>query len=377
MDCMITDQKIKEIKVHVINIPAKAVHSHGSGDVANINSVIVQITTDSGLTGWGEAAPWPVFTGTVEANAAALHNYIKPKIIGKNPLNVEAHLTMADNILVHCSEAKAALEVALLDIVGQTTKLPIVELFGGRHCNSIPLSFSVANQNFETDLEDISRLYNEGIRLFKLKTGFNEHSFDLMRLEKLRKIYEDKISLRVDYNQGLKAYNAIRVLKDIESFKPDFIEQPVKKNEIEALAEITRIIDTPIMADESVFNPREAFIAAKMRVADIFSLKIMKSGGIRRAIEVASIARAAGISVYGGCMFETGIASTAGAHLMAAIPDLTLGCEFYMPTYYLQEDILNKPFQVHEGQVIIPTKPGLGVEVNLDVLSKYRVSLFS
>ena len=374
---MITDQKIKEIKVHVINIPAKAVHSHGSGDVANINSVIVQITTDSGLTGWGEAAPWPVFTGTVEANAAALHNYIKPKIIGKNPLNVEAHLTMADNILVHCSEAKAALEVALLDIVGQTTKLPIVELFGGRHCNSIPLSFSVANQNFETDLEDISRLYNEGIRLFKLKTGFNEHSFDLMRLEKLRKIYEDKISLRVDYNQGLKAYNAIRVLKDIESFKPDFIEQPVKKNEIEALAEITRIIDTPIMADESVFNPREAFIAAKMRVADIFSLKIMKSGGIRRAIEVASIARAAGISVYGGCMFETGIASTAGAHLMAAIPDLTLGCEFYMPTYYLQEDILNKPFQVHEGQVIIPTKPGLGVEVNLDVLSKYRVSLFS
>ena len=64
---MTTDQKIKEIKVHVINIPAKAVHSHGSGDVANINSVIVQITTDSGLTGWGEAAPWPVFTGTVEA----------------------------------------------------------------------------------------------------------------------------------------------------------------------------------------------------------------------------------------------------------------------------------------------------------------------
>ena len=78
----------------------------------------------------------------------------KTLIIGKNPLNVEAHLTMADNILVHCSEAKAALEVALLDIVGQTAKLPIVELFGGRHCNSIPLSFSVANQNFETDFFD-------------------------------------------------------------------------------------------------------------------------------------------------------------------------------------------------------------------------------
>ena len=105
--------------------------------------------------------------------------------------------------------------------------------------------FSVANQNFETDLEDISKLYNDGVRIFKLKTGFSDHSFDLMRLEKLRKLYDDKISLRVDYNQGLKAYNAIRTLKDIESFKPEFIEQPVKKNEIEALSEITRIIDSP------------------------------------------------------------------------------------------------------------------------------------
>ena len=374
---MIDKHKIKDIKVHVISIPAKAVHSHGSGDVGSINSVILEISTDSGLTGWGEAAPWPVFTGTVEANAAALHKYIKPKLIGKNPFNVEKHLTMADNILVHCAEAKAALEVALLDIVGQATNLPIVELFGGRHCDSIPLSFSVANQNFETDLEDISKLYNDGVRIFKLKTGFSDHSFDLMRLEKLRKLYDDKISLRVDYNQGLKAYNAIRTLKDIESFKPEFIEQPVKKNEIEALSEITRIIDSPIMADESVFNAREAFIGAKLRIADIFSLKIMKSGGIRRAIEVASIARSVGISVYGGCMFETGIASTAGTHLMAAIPDLTLGCEFYMPTYYLQEDILNQPFPVQKGHVHIPTKPGLGIEVNLDVLSKYRINLLS
>ena len=97
----------------------------------------------------------------------------------------------------------------------------------------------------------------------------------------------------------------------------------------------------------------------------------------RRLVLFLHGSRSAGISVYGGCMFETGIASTAGTHLMAAIPDLTLGCEFYMPTYYLQEDILNQPFPVQKGHVQIPTKPGLGIEVNLDVLSKYRINLLS
>ena len=123
-----------------------------------------------------------------------------------------------------------------------------------------------------------------------------------------------------------------------------------------------------------MFDPRDALVAAKMELADLFSLKIMKSGGIRRALEVAAIARAAGIGVYGGCMFETGIAHAAGTHLMAAIPDLELGCEFYMSTYYLQEDILAEPFPVRNGQVQVPTGPGLGVDVDRARLERFTVT---
>jgi muconate cycloisomerase len=125
------------------------------------------------------------------------------------------------------------------------------------------------------------------------------------------------------------------------------------------------------MADESVFNSREAFIGAQMRIADVFSLKIMKSGGLRRALNVAAIARSAGIGVYGGCMFETGIAHAAGAHLMAALPELGLGCEFYMATYYLIEDILSEPFPVRNGYVHVPSGPGLGVDVDAARLEKH------
>ena len=213
------------------------------------------------------------------------------------------------------------------------------------------------------------------MRILKIKTGFRDHAFDRMRLEKLRALYGDELSLRIDYNQGLRAVDAIRTLRDLECFGLTFMEQPVKRHERAALAEITRALDTPVMADESVFDPREAMEGVSMRLADIFALKIMKSGGIRRSLEVAAIAHLGGIDVYGGCMFETGIAHAAGAHLMAALPDLHLGCEFYMSSYYLKEDILAEPFPVRDGMVHVPDGPGLGVAVDPDRLAKYRTLL--
>ena len=366
---------IAGLRVHVVKLPVRAVHAHGSGDVSAVHSVILEIATDSGLTGWGEASPWPVFTGTPEASAGALHVHLRPHLMGQDPVQVERHLTMADRAVVGCPEAKAALETALLDIVGQIAGLSVAELLGGHHRHAIPLSCTIANPDFESDLDDVRRLHADGVRILKLKTGVREHAFDRMRLDRLRGLYGDAMSLRVDYNQGLRAVDAIRTLRDLEAFRLDFIEQPVRGHERAALAAIARALDTPVMADESVFGPSDAMAGAAMRVADIFSLKIMKSGGLRRALEVAAIARTAGIDVYGGCMFETGIAHAAGAHLMAALPDLHLGCEFYMSTYYVREDILAEPFPVRDGMVHVPSGPGLGVAVDPGRLAKYRTDL--
>ena len=375
MDRAARRQKIEALRVHLVDLPVRAVHSHGSGDVAGIRSVLLEVTTDGGLTGWGEASPWPVFTGTAEGNAAALHVHLRPHLLGADPVQVEKHLATAEAVVVGCPEAKAALETALLDVVGQMAGLSIAELVGARHRAAVPMSFSVANPDFDADLDDVARLYEDGVRLFKLKTGFADHAFDRMRLEKLRDRYGDALSLRVDYNQGLRATDAIRTLRDLESFGLTFIEQPVKRHERAALAAITRALDTPIMADESVFDAREALVGVQMGIADVFALKIMKSGGIRRALEVAAIARLGGVDVYGGCMFETGVAHAAGAQLMAALPDLHLGCEFYMSTYYAREDVLAEPFPVRGGLVHVPEGPGLGVAVDPERLAKYRTDL--
>ncbi|MEM0945934.1 MAG: enolase C-terminal domain-like protein [Pseudomonadota bacterium] len=370
-----TDQRIAEMRVHCLSIPAKAVHSHGSGDVAAINVALCELRTDSGLTGWGEASPWPVFTGTLEGSAAALHTHLRPVVLGRDPVLVDPIMTAAERALVGHTEAKAALECALLDLVGQIAELPVSELLGGRHRDSIPLSFSIANPDFDADLDDVAAMWDAGVRIYKIKTGFSDHRFDLMRLEKLRARYGEEIRLRIDYNQGMRAYDAIRRIKDLEAFAPEFVEQPVRMFEREALAEITRAVDVPIMADESVMDTRDAFRGAALRMADIFSLKIAKSGGMRRCLEIAAIARAAGIEVYGGCMFETSIAHTAGAHLMAAVPELVLGCEFYMSTYYAKADIAVDPFPVRNGDVHVPTAPGLGTAPDPDMLDRYRTEL--
>jgi muconate cycloisomerase len=370
---MTRNHKIQAGRVHIVDIPVTETHSHGSGDVDSVKSVILELATDTGITGWGEASPWPVFTGTPEGNASALRNYFIPAITGRNPFDVEVILAEADKQVVHCSEAKAALETALLDIMGKALELPIYDLLGGCHRDRVRLSFSIANPDFDQDLAKAERLFDDGIRIFKLKTGFKDHAFDLMRLEKLRENYQDQLDLRIDYNQGLSAHEALPRLRDFESFRLSFIEQPVPRDNLEAMAHFTRVLTTPIMADESVFNPREALIGAQMRLADIFSLKIMKSGGLRRALEIAAIAKSAGIGAYGGCMFETGIAHAAGAQLMAALPELSLGCEFYMANYYLTEDILTDPFPVRDGHVHIPSGPGLGVDVDRARLEKYAV----
>ncbi len=371
----VTDHRIARFRVHVMHVPARATHSHGSGDVSGINAALLELSTDTGLTGWGEASPWPVFTGTVEGSAAALCTHLRPHVVGADPVQVERLMHVADTVLVGHSEAKAALECALLDLAGQIAGLSIAEMVGGISRTEVGLSFSVANPDFDADLDDVARIWEDGVRLFKLKTGFKDRGFDLMRLERLRALYGDQIGLRIDYNQGLAAHDAIRAVRDLEAFRPDFVEQPVKRHERAALAAIAHAVDVPVMADESVFGVIDALEGARMRIADIFSLKIMKSGGIRRCLEVAAIARAAGIGVYGGCMFETSIAHAAGMHLMAALPELNLGCEFYMSTYFASADIAEPTLPISEGKVRLPQGAGLGVRPDPDALARHRIEL--
>jgi muconate cycloisomerase len=374
----VSNLAIRALTVHTVRLPVRIRRRHGVGDVQDaITNVILRLDTDAGITGFGEAAPWPVFTGTAEASAAALHVHLRPLLIGADPFRVEALLDEADRLLVGHPEAKAAMEAALLDLKGKALGVSVADLLGGRVRDEIPLSFSLANPDLEQDVATAKALHAEGIRLFKVKTGFAGHRADLERLERFRTELPDDVDLRVDYNQGLEPWDAIRRLKEVEAFRPTFIEQPVPGGQIAAMAAITRALDTPIMADESVFTPADALRVVQAQAADLFSIKVMKHGGALRARAVAAIAEAAGIACYGGDMFESGLGHAAGAQLIAATRNITLGCEFYQARFFLTEDLLSEPFPIANGKVQVPSGPGLGVEIDEDRLARYTIARYA
>jgi muconate cycloisomerase len=358
--------RIEKMTVFTVVLPVRSRRDHGIGAVAGeIKNVLVKLETADGVAGWGEASPWAAFTGTAEAAAAALDGHLRAVVVGRPAAHVTRIMADANAILVGNWEAKAALEMALYDVRGRELTVSVSDLLGGRFRDHIPLSVSIANPDFDEDLELADRIVADGVRLFKIKTGVAGHAFDLKRLETLKQRFPE-VEIRVDYNQGLTPLEALRYVPDIDKFEPGFIEQPVPAENWEVMKTLRGKIRSPLVADESVFTPAEAFKAAREGIADAFSVKIMKSGGMRRGQEIAAIAAANGMPCYGGDMFETGLAHLAGTHMCAATANISLGCEFYQATYYLETDLLQLPFPATDGRVTVPTGPGLGIAVDED-----------
>ena len=369
-----TDQNITGFDLWYLSLPVVSARDHGIGRVDGACEVVVlRLTSEGGETGWGEASPWVVFTGSPEASYAALDRYIRPLVLGRKVGDREKIMLDADRAVAHCTEAKAALDTALLDLAGHISKQPIHQLLGGKCRDAIPLSVSLANPDFAQDRALLDSLREDGVRIVKLKTGFRDHAFDVMRLETLAQDYPE-FAVRVDYNQGLDPEDALARVRDVATFRPDFIEQPVRAPLYDLMAQIREAIDVPLLADESVFGPEDMSRALREGICDGVSVKLMKSGGFARAQAVANMAASHGLGAYGGDMFEAGIAHLAGTHLIAATQAIDLGCEFYQARYYLAEDILETPFPCDGGHVQVPDVPGLGIRPDLDKLNHYCIS---
>jgi len=203
------DEKIVAMDVWHLAIPVNSRRDHGIGTVADtIEVVIVKLTGESGKTGYGEASPWSVFTGTPEANYAGLDRYLRPVVVGSRLGDWRMTMARCARQVVHCFEAKAALETAFLDLAGHCVNKPAWALLGEQCRETIPMSVSIANPDFDEDRTLLSRIYDDGIRLIKFKTGFKDHAFDMMRVSWAKKEFPE-MNIRIDYNQGLEVDEAM------------------------------------------------------------------------------------------------------------------------------------------------------------------------
>lgn len=355
---------VERIRLFFIESPIKMARLQGVGNVkGTVKRVLLEVTASDGIAGWGEAAPWEVFTGTAEAAYAALDVYLRPVLLGRPVRRVRETMALLDRALVGHAEAKVAIEMALLDIVGKSSGLSVADLLGGRVRDRIPLSFSIADPDFAADLDRMRAMVPAGNTIYKVKTGVKPHGEDLAHLEAMRAEFGDSIDLRLDYNQALQPFGAIKILRDVDAFAPTFIEQPVPRNNLEAMASFVAALDTPILADESCFDARDLMEIIRLGAANAISVKLMKAGGLFKAQDIMAIADTAGLPGYGGTLWEGGIGLAAGTHLIAATPGISLGCEFYMPHHVLTEDVLEERIANERGHVVVPEGPGLGIRV--------------
>jgi muconate cycloisomerase len=356
---------VERIRLFLIESPIKMTRLQGVGNVkGTVKRVLLELTASDGTVGWGEAAPWEVFTGTPEAAFAAVDVYLRPVLIGRPIRRIRETMALLDKTLVGHAEAKVAIETALFDILGKQTGLSVADLLGGRVRDTIPLSFSIADPDFAADLDRMRTMVAAGNVIYKVKTGVKPHREDLAHLETMRAEFGDSIDLRLDYNQALQPFGAIKILRDVDRFRPTFIEQPVPRPHLAAMASFAAALDTPILADESCFDAQDLVEIVRLQAADAISVKLMKCGGLLKAQSLMAIADTAGLPGYGGTLWEGGIGLAAGTHLIAATPGISLGCEFYMPHHVLTEDVLEQRIPHRDGHVVVPDGPGLGITVN-------------
>jgi muconate cycloisomerase len=355
---------LDRLRLFLVESPIKMARAQGVGSVrGSVKRVLIELTTRCGITGWGEAAPWEVFTNTPESAFSALDVYFRPVVLGHPARRLRELMAKLDRAVTGCTDAKAGLEMAVLDILGKAQGVSVADLLGGRVRDAIPLSFSIADPDFAADLERMRAMVPAGNRLFKVKTGVKPHAEDMAHLEAIRDAFGDTVDLRLDYNQALEPFRAMTVLRDVDRFRPTFIEQPVPRRHLDAMAGFAAALDTPILADESCFDATDLLEVVRRQAADAISVKLMKCGGMLAAQRMMAIADTAGLPGYGGTLWEGGIALAAGTQMIAATPGISLGCEFYMPHHVLTEDVLEERIPNRDGAVVVPPGPGLGISV--------------
>jgi len=359
---------IERIEVYSVTLRYREPFRIAPGASTESHNTVVKILTDYEVVGWGESSPSQRVTGENPETVVEALDKIVPKLIGMCPLRIEQDIELMDSIVEGNPSAKAAVDMALHDILGKTGRKPLFMLMGG-YRTEVLTDITLGIKSPKEMAKDAVRAVNKGFKALKVKVGVNPTE-DFERIKLIRKAVGDNIDVRLDANQGWTPKQAIEVLNKIEKFNIQFAEQPVPAEDLKGLVKVRKNSPIPIMADESVHSPEDALRLIMAEAVDLINIKLMKCGGILKGRKIADVAEAAGIPCMIGCMGESEIGIAAGAHLAAAVKNIQYAD--------LDSDILLKDKLVKKGGVkvknsmrIFPKRHGLGIgELNWKLLGK-------
>jgi muconate cycloisomerase len=337
--------------------------------------LLVKIHTDEGITGLGEVSGTPGWSGEDQVTAAHfIKTLLAPLLIGADPTEVERLGSRLHSGLAGHPFTKAALEMALWDILGKLVGLPLYRLLGGPFRDFVPTKFSVSGLEPQQAAEIASWAVSEGFRFIKVKVGL-EPEKDIARVKAVRNAIGPDVRLGVDANGGWSPRVAIQTIRRLYEYDIYFVEQPVPSLDVAWLADVRQQVQVPIIADESVYSLQDAMAIVRAGAADVLSIYIGKGGGIGPARKIAAVAEAAGLTCTVGSNLELGIASAAMIHVAMATPAIgaeDFPCDILGPFLY-EDDLLTEALPILGGMARPFERPGLGVNLNEEKVERYRV----
>lgn len=366
---------IKAIETLLIDIPTIRPHKLSVATMNTQTLVLVRITTDDGLVGWGEATTiggLKYGDESPESIQINIERHFKAMLLNQDERRVGALMNMLRKQVRGNRFAKCAIETALLDIQAQQLRLPLSELLGGRVRDSVPVAWTLASGNTASDIAEAElMLERRRHNIFKLKIGVNHLADDVKHVLAIKKALGDNVSVRVDVNQAWSELQAVRGIAMLQDGGIDLIEQPISAENRAGMARLAQRFDVAIMADETLNGPQDAYDVAQKAAADVFAVKIAQSGGLTQAKELACIARLSGIDLYGGTMLEGAVGTIASAHLFSTFEQLQFGTELFGPLL-LTEDILIEPLTYRDFALQVPTGAGLGITLDSDKINALK-----
>ena len=365
----------KSIETLLVEIPTIRPHKMAVATMQTQTLVLIKITTEDGLVGWGEATTIGGLGYGEESPESVQTNidtYFAPLLKTLTGLNIAQTMQVIQRNINGNRFAKCAIQTALLDIQSQRLGVPVSELLGGRLRDSISVLWVLASGDTDKDIAEAKKMIAaKRHNIFKLKIGSRPLEQDVEHVLAIKQALGQEISIRVDVNRAWSELTAIKGIKMLQDGGVDLIEQPCAIQNIDAMQRLTRKFDIAIMADESLMGPQSAYELAKRNAASVFAVKVAQSGGLTEACEVGKLANLAGIDLYGGTMLEGPVGTIASAHAFSTFSNLAYGTELFGPLL-LTEQILKTPLQYENFELKIPTASGLGIELDENKIDKLR-----
>lgn len=352
--------KITSLEIWSVELELSNPYAIAYETVSSVTNVFLRIETDKNITGCGCSSPDYEVTGetpeTVQQDFKAI---IEPILKGSDPLKIAAINEKLTGRLSKRPAARALVDMALYDILGKVSGLPVYLLLGG-YRDSIKTSVTIGILDLNDTVKRAIELIGEGFRALKIKGGKNLEK-DIERVIKVREAVGKSIELRFDANQGYTSEQTLEFIKAVRTAKLELIEQPTPREKTDLLGQLSQQVALPVMADESLLGLRDAFKLAKHDLVDMINIKLMKCGGIYHALHMNSIAKAAGFEVMVGCMDESALGISAGLHFALARPNVAYAdLDGHL-------DLLDDPaigaVILKKGKLYPTGNPGLGFEL--------------